>query len=97
MIYLSNGSDLSLKSCFELFTMPRDKVIILQPTFGMVNVYCDLYNLKKIEIKYNKKLELNYDKLLKSISKKNIFNNYCESKQPNRYNNRDKANEKNFK
>ncbi len=70
MIYLSNGSDLSLKSCFELFTMPRDKVIILQPTFGMVNVYCDLYNLKKIEIKYNKKLELNYDKLLKSISKK---------------------------
>ncbi len=70
MIYLSAGSDISLKTCFELFSKKNDKVIILNPTFGMVNVYCDLYGLKAIKIGYDKKLILNYKKLLKNITKK---------------------------
>lgn len=70
MIYMSAGSDISLKTCFELFTKKNDKVIIINPTFGMVNVYCDLYGLKSIKIDYNKNLTLNYKKLFKSISNK---------------------------
>ena len=69
-VFISAGSDLSLKTCFELFTKNKDKVIVLEPTFGMVDVYCKLYNLKPIKINYNKDLILNYKKLLKSISKK---------------------------
>ncbi len=69
-IFFSAGSDLSLKTCFELFTRNKDKVIILDPTFGMVNVYCNIYNLKPIKISYNQKLELDYKKLIKKISKK---------------------------
>ena len=69
-VFISAGSDLSLKTCFELFTKNKDKVIVLEPTFGMVDVYCKLYNLKPIKITYNKDLILNYQKLLKSISKK---------------------------
>ena len=49
MIYMSAGSDISLKTCFELL-QKNDKVIIIDPTFGMVNVYCDLYGLKTIKI-----------------------------------------------
>ena len=69
MIYISAGSDLSLKTCFELFTKPKDKIIILEPTFGMVNVYSKIYNLNTIKVTYNKNLELNFKKLFKSISK----------------------------
>ena len=53
-IFISAGSDLSLKTCFELFTKNNDKVIILDPTFGMVNVYCEIYNLRKVtKIKFS--------------------------------------------
>ena len=68
MIYMSAGSDVSLKTCFELFTNKNDQVIIIEPTFGMVNVYSNLYGLKAIKIGYNKNLILNYKKLFKSIS-----------------------------
>lgn len=70
MLYISAGSDLALKTCFELFTNKNDKVIILEPTFGMVNVYCDIYNLKAIKIGYDKNLNLNFKKLLTSLTKK---------------------------
>ena len=70
MIYLSAGSEHSLKTCFELFTKQNDRVIILEPTFGMVNVYCNLYNLKPIRIGYNKRLNLDKKKLLNNISRK---------------------------
>lgn len=69
-IFLSAGSDISLKTCIEVFTSPKDVIIILEPTFGMVNVYCDIYNLKKIKIGYSNNLELNLNKLLSNISKK---------------------------
>ena len=68
MVYMSAGSDISLKTCFELFTNKNDQVIILEPTFGMVNVYSNLYGLKVIKIGYDKNLILNYEKLFKSIS-----------------------------
>jgi histidinol-phosphate aminotransferase len=68
MIFISAGSDISLKTCFELFTKKNDKVIILEPTFGMVNVYSDLYGLKVIKIGYDKNLILDYKKLFKNIS-----------------------------
>jgi histidinol-phosphate aminotransferase len=69
-IFISAGSDLSIKTCFELFTKKNDRVITLSPTFGMVEVYCGLYNLKQIKINYDKNLRLNYKKLFKNISKK---------------------------
>ncbi len=70
MIYLSAGSDISLKTCFELFTKKNDKIIITSPTFGMVNVYSDIYGLKAIKIGYDKNLELNYKKLFQNLTKK---------------------------
>ena len=69
-IFISAGSDMSLKTCFELYTKNHDRVIVLDPTFGMVNVYCGIYNLRPIKINYDKNLMLNYKKLFKNISKK---------------------------
>tara|TARA_A100001015_G_C14983639_1_gene710574 strand:+ start:170 stop:1225 length:1056 start_codon:yes stop_codon:yes gene_type:complete len=69
-IFISAGSDMSLKTCFELYTKNYDRVIVLDPTFGMVNVYCGIYNLRQIKINYDKNLTLNYKKLFNNISKK---------------------------
>jgi histidinol-phosphate aminotransferase len=69
MIFLSAGSDLALKTCIELFTKTRDKVIILEPTFGMIDDYIKLYNLNAIKIGYDQNLKLDTSFLLKKISK----------------------------
>ncbi len=69
-ICLTAGSDLAIRSCFELFTSEQDKVITINPTFGMVDVYVKLFNLRNIRIGYDKKLNLNFNKLYKNISKK---------------------------
>ena len=41
----------------------------MNPTFGMVNVYCNIYALKSVKIGFNKKLELDYKKLFENINK----------------------------
>ena len=65
------GSDFGYRICFEYFCINKNKKIIsLDPTFGMLEVYSKLYNIKKIKIGYNKNFSPNLTKLLKSINSK---------------------------
>lgn len=64
------GADGAIKSCFELFVSKGDKIIALNPTFAMVDVYCKIAGAKKINISYDKKLNLKLNNLIKSINKK---------------------------
>jgi histidinol-phosphate aminotransferase len=68
-IFLTSGSDTGMKHCFEVFIRPNSKIITLDPTFGMVNVYAKLFRAKQIKISFNNKLSLNYNKLINSINK----------------------------
>ena len=43
MFMLTAGSDVGIKNCFELLIKPKDEIITLYPTFGMVDVYSKLY------------------------------------------------------
>lgn len=70
MIVLTSGSDMAIKLCFELFAGKNKEVITIHPTFGMVNVYADLFRVKQKKIGYNKKLELEAEKLIRNINKK---------------------------
>lgn len=69
-LLITAGSDFAIKAAFELFVNPGDEVIILDPTFAMVDVYCGLYKVKKIKIGYDSNLNLNIDKLIGSINEK---------------------------
>ncbi len=42
----------------------------LEPTYAMIDVYCGIFGIKKIQIKYDKNLNLDYAKILKKINKK---------------------------
>ena len=69
-LVITAGSDFAIKIAFELFVNPEDEVIVLTPTFAMVDVYGDLYNAKKIEIGYDSNLNLDIEKLVDAISEK---------------------------
>lgn len=42
-VYLTAGSDLAIKSCFEAFVTPSSEVAYVAPTFAMVDVYGRLF------------------------------------------------------
>ena len=46
-IVVTAGIDGAIKSCFELFVSKNDKVVVMQPTFAMVDVYCKIFGAKK--------------------------------------------------
>ena len=56
--------------CFEFFCKENDKIICLEPTFGMVEVYSNLFKLKNIKIGYDYKLNLDFKKFYKNLNKK---------------------------
>ena len=70
MFVLTAGSDLAIRNCFELLVRPRDKIITLFPTYGMVNVYAKLFNANQVKINYNQELELDINKLIREIDYK---------------------------
>ena len=54
-LILTNGSDGGIRMVFDLFTNQRDKVLILNPTFAMYEIYCKIFKLrfKKIDFLFS--------------------------------------------
>lgn len=71
-IVLTPGSDAAIKNCLDLFTEKDDKIITIEPTFAMVDVYSKIKRVKQIKIGYNRKLALDYKKLFITIKNKKI-------------------------
>ena len=46
-LMLTAGSDTGIRHCFDLFVNPGGEVVVLDPTFAMVNIYCQLYGAQK--------------------------------------------------
>lgn len=67
-IVITAGSDFAIKVAFELFVNPGDEVVVLDPTFAMVNVYCELHNCRTIKIGYDEHLRHDNEKLLGSLN-----------------------------
>ena len=71
-IYLTAGSDLAIKSIFESFVSPDDKVVTTNPTYAMYGIYCKLFAAKNIQIDYEystKNPVLDIEKLISAIKK----------------------------
>lgn len=69
-IILTSGSDQGLKNCFEIFYKKKSHVITLDPTFAMIDIYCQVFRTQQIKIGYNEKLKLDVEKLIHSITGK---------------------------
>ena len=69
-LYLSSGSDNSIRNFFEIFTNKNSKIITSNPCFPMYKVYSKINKNKLIYIKYDKELKLYLKDLYKNISNK---------------------------
>ncbi len=54
-LILTNGSDGGIRMVFDLLTNQSDKVLILNPTFAMYEIYCKIFKLrfKKIDFLFS--------------------------------------------
>jgi histidinol-phosphate aminotransferase len=66
-IVLTPGSDAAIKMCLDLMTEKNDKIITLNPTFAMVDIYAKIKRLKQIKVSYDDNLNLDLKKLFASI------------------------------
>jgi len=67
---LTAGADSAIKNCFELCVSKDDRIIALNPTYAMVDIYSKIFGAKKINITYNKNLNININFFLRSINRK---------------------------
>ena len=51
-LILTNGSDGGIRMVFDLLTNQKDKILILNPTFAMYEIYCKIYKLRFKKIDY---------------------------------------------
>ena len=60
-IYLHSGSDLVIKSIFETFIDPGDRVLIQNPSYAMYGVYSRMYGADLVEKDYDDGLHFDVD------------------------------------
>ena len=78
-ISLVPGSDSAIKYMFEIFSGTKSKVITLSPTYGMINVYSKIYQLKLIKVYEN---EISKKFFSNAIYKKSSFLYIANPNQP---------------
>jgi histidinol-phosphate aminotransferase len=69
-IMLTAGSDMAIRHCFDLFVNPGGEVVVLDPTFAMVDIYCQLYGAERQAVGYDNQLRLEFGRLRKVIGPK---------------------------
>ena len=67
-LLLTPGADAGLKYIFDTFIDPGCEVIHLQPTYGMVSVYSNMFAARTKRILYDDDLSLNVERMLDVIS-----------------------------
>jgi len=68
-IYIAAGSDAAIKAVFEVFVRPKDKVLILHPSYAMYYVYAEMFQARVLKIGYGKDFSLSTAEILKNIKK----------------------------
>ena len=58
-ILITDGAEGALLRFMSAFANVKDKVIYLDPSFGMYKVYCDIFRLRKYPLKLDMKKNFN--------------------------------------
>ena len=69
--YITQGIDGAIKSIFEIFTKPNDKILCLFPTYAMYEIYSKIFRTRFIKVTYDSKtFKLNMNDLIHKIKLK---------------------------
>lgn len=69
-IFLSPGTDVAIKTCYEIAVQPGDRVIVTTPCFPMYHVYARLYAADMVEISYGPDRRFEFDRMVEAVSEK---------------------------
>ena len=69
-IFLTPGSDIAIRTMFDLCVTENSEVLTTNPCFPMYDVYCKLYNAELKSVNYDKNLTWNIDYVMKNITDK---------------------------
>lgn len=65
---LSHGSDVGLKSIFEVYINPGDEAIMLSPSYAMYPVYARIVGAKTVQISFLEDLTLPLERIIGAIT-----------------------------
>tara|TARA_Y200000002_G_scaffold382622_1_gene400368 strand:+ start:4007 stop:5092 length:1086 start_codon:yes stop_codon:yes gene_type:complete len=71
-VLITSGADGAIKKVFETFIDYKDKVLILDPSWPMYEVYSNIFNAKIIKKNFKEDLSLNIENICTEILNKNI-------------------------
>ena len=68
-LFLTFGSDIAIKTVFEVFVSEGEKVLMHEPSYAMSSVYCSLFNAEKIAVPFNSDLTFDINNFCDKITK----------------------------
>ncbi len=66
-IFITPGTDVAIRTLFDVFVIPGSNVISTSPCFPMYDVYSKLYGAEIKKVEYNEKLTWSIDNLLELV------------------------------
>ena len=69
-IFVTTGSTEGIKVLFEALARPGDRVIALEPTYPMYNVYSDIFQTQYHAVPFSETLTIDVSSFIETIDKK---------------------------
>lgn len=69
-LLITAGSDAAIRAVFDTFVEKDDEVLMINPTFAMYEVYCELYQAKCVKVDYESELFFPLERFIDTISEK---------------------------
>jgi histidinol-phosphate aminotransferase len=66
-LYLAAGSDLGIKTVYETYVQPGDRVVLHHPAYAMQEVYCHIFQANVTSIPHDEHLVLDHEAYLAAI------------------------------
>jgi histidinol-phosphate aminotransferase len=82
-LFIGVGSDEIIDLLVRIFCEPRiDNAIILEPTYGMYKVVCDVNDVRSITVMLDESFQMNLDKIYEAITLKTKLVFVCSPNNP---------------
>ncbi len=66
-LYLAAGSDIGIKTVYETYISPGDRIVIHNPSYAMQNVYAKIFQAELVQIPYKDDLSFDLKSFLAAI------------------------------
>jgi histidinol-phosphate aminotransferase len=67
-LLLSHGSDIALKSIFDVYIGPGEEAVVLSPSYAMYPIYAQMNEAKAVEVGFDDNLSLPFERILSALT-----------------------------